>query len=193
MSAGAAAVGLRLRQERLKRGWSQEGLCRGICAASYLSKIEQGRVQAAPELLALLMKRLDLPWYGENLPELEGLVERRYAQLLDGEQEAFQDSRAAFSQALETILSSPLAADGLVLDAVDRQDPSDIPAALEPYLDRRQLALLRIVQDREPEAVSAMVSSSRMAERICSSKYLLVCREVNRRSSTVSSPWCWAS
>lgn len=123
MSAGAAAVGLRLRQERLKRGWSQEGLCRGICAASYLSKIEQGRVQAAPELLALLMKRLDLPWYGENLPELEGLVERRYAQLLDGEQEAFQDSRAAFSQ------------------------------ALEPYLDRRQLALLRIVQNREPEAV----------------------------------------
>ena len=116
MSAGAAAVGLRLRQERLKRGWSQEGLCRGICAASYLSKIEQGRVQAAPELLALLMKRLDLPWYGENLPELEGLVERRYAQLLDGEQEAFQDSRAAFSQALETILSSPLAADGLVLE-----------------------------------------------------------------------------
>lgn len=152
-SAGAAAVGLRLRQQRLKRGWSQEGLCRGICAASYLSKIEQGRVQAAPELLALLMKRMDLPWYGENLPELEELVERRYALLLDGEREAFQDSRKAFSQALETILSSPLAADGLVLDAVDRQNPSDIPAALEPYLDRRQLALLRIVQDREPEAV----------------------------------------
>ena len=42
-------------------------------------------------------------------------------------------------------------------------------------------------------AVSAMVSSSRMAERICSSKYLLVCREANRRSSTVSSPWRWAS
>lgn len=152
-SAGAAAVGLRLRQQRLKRGWSQEGLCRGICAASYLSKIEQGRVQAAPELLALLMKRMDLPWYGENLPELEELVERRYALLLDGEREAFQDSRKAFSQALETILSSPLAADGLVLDAVDRQNPSDIPAALEPYLDRRQLALLRIVQSREPEAV----------------------------------------
>lgn len=152
-SAGAAAVGLRLRQQRLKRGWSQEGLCRGICAASYLSKIEQGRVQAAPELLALLMKRMDLPWYGENLPELEELVERRYALLLDGEREAFQDSRKAFSQALETILSSPLAADGLVLDAVDRQNPSDIPAALEPYLDRRQLALLRIVQSRDPEAV----------------------------------------
>lgn len=152
-SAGAAAVGLRLRQQRLKRGWSQEGLCRGICAASYLSKIEQGRVQAAPELLELLFRRLELPWYGESLPELERLVERRYALLLDGEREAFQDSRKAFSQALETILSSPLAADGLVLDAVDRQNPSDIPAALEPYLDRRQLALLRIVQNRDMEAV----------------------------------------
>ena len=74
-SAGAAAVGLRLRQQRLKRGWSQEGLCRGICAASYLSKIEQGQVQAAPELLELLFRRLELPWYGESLPELERLVD----------------------------------------------------------------------------------------------------------------------
>ena len=152
-SAGAAAVGLRLRQQRLKRGWSQEGLCRDICAASYLSKIEQGQVQAAPELLELLFRRLELPWYGESLPELERLVERRYALLLDGEREAFQDSRKAFSQALETILSSPLAADGLVLDAMDRNDPTEIPPALEPYLDRRQLAILRVVQDRHVEAV----------------------------------------
>ena len=110
-------------------------------------------MQAAPELLELLFRRLELPWYGESLPELERLVERRYALLLDGEREAFQDSRKAFSQALETILSSPLAADGLVLDAMDRNDPTEIPPALEPYLDRRQLAILRVVQDRDVEAV----------------------------------------
>lgn len=152
-SAGAAAVGLRLRQQRLKRGWSQEGLCRGICAASYLSKIEQGQVQAAPELLELLFRRLELPWYGESLPELEELVERRYECLLDGDKEGFRDSREAFCQALETILSIPLAADGLVLDAMDRNDPTEIPPALEPYLDRRQLAILRVVQNRDMEAV----------------------------------------
>lgn len=152
-SAGAAAVGLRLRQQRLKRGWSQEGLCRGICAASYLSKIEQGQVQAAPELLELLFRRLELPWYGESLPELERLVECRYECLLDGDKEGFRDSREAFCQALETILSSPLAADGLVLDAMDRNDPTEIPPALEPYLDRRQLAILRVVQNRDMEAV----------------------------------------
>lgn len=152
-SAGAAAVGLRLRQQRLKRGWSQKGLCRDICAASYLSKIEQGRVQAAPELLELLFRRLELPWYGESLPELERLVERRYGCLLDGDKEGFRDSREAFHQALDRLLSSPLAADGLVLDAMDRNDPSEIPPALEPYLDRRQLAILRVVQDRDMEAV----------------------------------------
>ena len=152
-SAGAAAVGLRLRQQRLKRGWSQEGLCRDICAASYLSKIEQGQVQAAPELLELLFRRLELPWYGESLPELERLVEHRYECLLDGDKEGFRDSREAFCQALETILSSPLAADGLVLDAMDRNNSTEIPAALEPYLDRRQLAILRVLQNRDMEAV----------------------------------------
>lgn len=152
-SAGAAAVGLRLRQQRLKRGWSQEGLCRDICAASYLSKIEQGQVQAAPELLELLFRRLELPWYGESLPELERLVERRYGCLLDGDKEGFRDSRETFRQALDRLLSSPLAADGLVLDAMDRNDPSEIPPALEPYLDRRQLAILRVVQNRDMEAV----------------------------------------
>ena len=138
-SAGAAAVGLRLRQQRLKRGWSQEGLCRDICAASYLSKIEQGQVQAA--------------WYGESLPELERLVEHRYECLLDGDKEGFRDSREIFAHALDRLLSSPLAADGLVLDAMDRNDPTEIPPALEPYLDRRQLAILRVVQDRDVEAV----------------------------------------
>ena len=38
--------GFLLRRERVRRGWSQDGLCRGICAVSYLSKIEQGK--AAP-------------------------------------------------------------------------------------------------------------------------------------------------
>ena len=152
-SAGAAAVGLRLRQQRLKRGWSQEGLCRDICAASYLSKIEQGQVQAAPELLELLFRRLELPWYGESLPELERLVEHRYECLLDGDKEGFRDSREIFAHALDRLLSSPLAADGLVLDAMDRNDPTEIPPALEPYLDRRQLAILRVVQDRDVEAV----------------------------------------
>lgn len=36
-------LGAFIRRERLKQNFSQEGLCRGICVVSYLSKMEQGR------------------------------------------------------------------------------------------------------------------------------------------------------
>ena len=53
----AAISGALLRQARLQRDWSQEGLCRGICAVSYLSKIEQGKVEASGEILRQLFAR----------------------------------------------------------------------------------------------------------------------------------------
>lgn len=101
---------------------------------------------AVPEAGASLVR-------GEACPELERLVEHRYECLLDGDKEGFRDSREIFAHALDRLLSSPLAADGLVLDAMDRNNSTEIPAALEPYLDRRQLAILRVVQNRDMEAV----------------------------------------
>ena len=53
-------AGLLIRRERLAHAWSQEGLCRGICGTSYLSKIEQGKAAASEEVLALLFARLGL-------------------------------------------------------------------------------------------------------------------------------------
>ena len=55
-------AGLVIRTERMKRDWSQEGLCRGICTVSYLSKIEQGKATPSGQVLELLMKRLDIYW-----------------------------------------------------------------------------------------------------------------------------------
>ena len=49
MMKGGDIAGLLIRQARLGRDWSQEGLCRGICAPSYLSKIEQGKAAPSPE------------------------------------------------------------------------------------------------------------------------------------------------
>ena len=78
-------TGFIIRRERMRRDWSQDGLCRGICAASYLSKIEQGRVEASEDILRLLCKRLELPWYGGE-SAMSGLSERLdelYAQAQD--------------------------------------------------------------------------------------------------------------
>ena len=98
-------------------------------------------------------------------PETKELVsylpERTYlsgwmnvVQLLDFFCDFYPDfDRSAAEHMLTALEISPLAADGLVLDAMDRNDPTEIPPALEPYLDRRQLAILRVVQDRDVEAV----------------------------------------
>ena len=69
-------VGFLLRRERLRRNWSQEGLCKGICTVSYLSKIEQGKAAASDELLGLLLKRMDLQWTGGDR-DLEETVMKR--------------------------------------------------------------------------------------------------------------------
>ena len=45
---------------RIQRNWSQAGLCKGICAVSYLSKIETGKAEPSEEIIQLLMERLDL-------------------------------------------------------------------------------------------------------------------------------------
>ena len=52
--------GFIIRRERVRRGWSQEGLCRGICAVSYLSKIEQGKAVPTEEILRLLYRQMEL-------------------------------------------------------------------------------------------------------------------------------------
>ena len=55
-------MGIWIRQTRLEKNWSQDGLCKGICAVSYLSKIEQGKVIPAPEILHALAAKLDSRW-----------------------------------------------------------------------------------------------------------------------------------
>ena len=63
--SGGDIAGLLIRQARLGRDWSQARLCLGICAPSYLSKIEQGKAAPSPEVTELLLRRLGLVWTSE--------------------------------------------------------------------------------------------------------------------------------
>ena len=53
-------LGYIIYRERLRRNWSQSGLCKGICTVSYLSKIETGKADPSEEVLRLLLERLEL-------------------------------------------------------------------------------------------------------------------------------------
>ncbi len=53
-------VGFLIRNNRIKKGMSQEQLCKDICAVSYLSKIEKGIAQPNPEIVNQLFERLNM-------------------------------------------------------------------------------------------------------------------------------------
>ena len=75
-------IGMRIRRERIKRNWSQSGLCYGICAVSYLSKIEQGKMEVSEEILKLLLERLELPWIDDKEEGLERYLDFRQLAVL---------------------------------------------------------------------------------------------------------------
>ena len=56
----AKQVGQLIKRYRLEQNMSQETLCKGICAISYLSKIESGLVMANEEIILALFKALHI-------------------------------------------------------------------------------------------------------------------------------------
>ena len=151
-----AVVGFLIRRERLRREWSQAGLCRGICAVSYLSKIEQGKVSASEEVLRRLAQRLELPWYGGTaaLAEAGAQIERLYEALLYLNQPALEREKPLFAADMERLAFSPYAVDAALLKRALFDDAAALPETeMEPYMDARQLALLRIFQGRFDEAI----------------------------------------
>lgn len=155
-------VGFIIRRERMRRDWSQDGLCRGICAASYLSKIEQGRVEASEDILRLLYERLELPWYGGEsaLPALCERIDELYEQVYSGEFEALSEELSALAPQRDALLQSPAAPDIAVLEAAANwHGGTKADTGMEQYLAPRGLALLRLMQDRDAEAAAIYPSA----------------------------------
>lgn len=157
-------TGFIIRRERMRRDWSQDGLCRGICAASYLSKIEQGRVEASEDILRLLYERLELPWYGGE-SAMSGLSERLdelYELAYSGEFEVLREKISALAPENAALLQSPAAPDIAVLDAAANWrggTDAGVDEGMEQHLSPRGLALLRLMQDRDAEAAAICPSA----------------------------------
>ncbi len=60
MKGYAHIVGMMIKKYRLQQNMSQETLCKGICAVSYLSKIEKGTVICSEEILDRLFNVLGI-------------------------------------------------------------------------------------------------------------------------------------
>ena len=146
-------AGMMIRRERLRRGWSQAGLCHGICAVSYLSKLEQGKARPSPEVLALLFERLELQWAPE--PEEEALLARCRALLLEGDQAGFRQSFSALQAREQTLTRSRQAMDFLLLQAFYADEHRPLPEDCEPFMTPPQRAL-QLALKRDYAAATAL-------------------------------------
>lgn len=55
-------LGVLIKRERTAQNMSQQALCHGICAVSYLSKIENGQAECSREMYALLFAALNIEY-----------------------------------------------------------------------------------------------------------------------------------
>ena len=127
-----------LRYLRLQKNWSQETLCQGICAVSYLSKIEQGKVDANPALLRDLFGRLGKMWMTdpEELAAAETYCQQLYEALFSGDFVAF-DQAITKRGCTRRDTVGPYYLDLLILQNY-KECSSVVPPELEALLDSRQ-------------------------------------------------------
>ncbi|MBQ7870766.1 MAG: helix-turn-helix transcriptional regulator [Oscillospiraceae bacterium] len=133
--------GLVIRKVRLERGWSQSALCTGICAVSYLSKIEQGKAEGSPEMMEMLFQRLGINWRAdpEFCQKSSAWFEDLYDRLFSGE--FLEPMQEVLLSRADEFRTSPFYLDWLMLTwAVTRQMPED-PREFLSAMDSRQYNL----------------------------------------------------
>lgn len=139
-----------LRLLRLRNNWSQETLCNGICAVSYLSKIEQGRAEPNDALLTDLFSRLGASWNESS--ELTTLRDELYEGIFSWNDKYLREKMAVLEANWDRMHIGPCYADFTVIRAYVHRKTEWIPNELEPLLDPRQRALLALLQNRHKEA-----------------------------------------
>ena len=107
--------GIIIYRQRQVLNWSQTTLCAGICAVSYLSKIEQGKAEGSPEILRLLLHRLGVEWQDDPAfcQETSAWFEEWYDRLFSGEQ--IDELKPALAQRQKELQNSPFFLDWLML------------------------------------------------------------------------------
>lgn len=149
-----------IRYARLQKNWSQEGLCAGICAVSYLSKIEQGKVTPSPEILRALLGRLNLSWHdGAEAEQAAHLASELYEALLSLDGDTVTQLTATLHKNPEAFLNGPSMLDLLLLARLAGGVPphaSTPLSAFENCFSTRQRALWLIGEQRAPEAIALL-------------------------------------
>ncbi|WP_242222343.1 helix-turn-helix transcriptional regulator [Bacillus cereus group sp. BfR-BA-01380] len=80
MQQNLEKMGKQIFYKRLQQKMTQEELCQGICSVSYLSKIENGKIEASEEILQLLCTKLEIAV--SDLRDIEAEVKEKLEEWL---------------------------------------------------------------------------------------------------------------
>lgn len=147
-------AGILIREKRLEKNWSQEGLCKGICAVSYLSKIEQGKTEASEEVLAALFKKLGIDWVTDEkiLSEGKNFIEEWYDSAFSGDYKKTSACFERFKKEFQDLENSSFAIDVLLLKNFSLEEALPLDKRLEPCMDSFRLSLQRLYGGKFDEA-----------------------------------------
>ncbi|WFR55463.1 helix-turn-helix domain-containing protein [Anaerocolumna sp. AGMB13025] len=134
--------GLLIKMNREQQGLKQEYLSKGICAVSYLSKIEKGLIVPSEEIIRLLFEKLAITYYDDEEFIREGKIlfeeiyKFRYLGITPEE-----DNLAKINDNRDKFLNSPLYLDyQLFVIAENLFELKDIQLLkLKEYMDSEQL------------------------------------------------------
>ena len=148
--------GLLIRNARLEKNWSQEGLCHGICSVSYLSKIEQGKAEPSDEIAGALFARLGFNAVLEKdfSDFAKKLSEDCWEAVLSYDFAGAQKLLSAAEDYKEKLLCCAFALDFMLLYELIKDDCEERPLlpVFEPYMNAEQLAFQRILQKKYDDA-----------------------------------------
>lgn len=105
----SAYTGYLIRRTRLEKNLSQEGLAKGICAASYLSKIEQGLVEPGQDIIDRLFAALGIEFVRDPALETEAARQMERFFFLSEAGEPYEEQTVFFNQYGERLLRSEFA------------------------------------------------------------------------------------
>lgn len=144
-------TGFLIRQARLDRNISQEGLCKGICAVSYLSKIERGQAEPGEDIVRLLFAALNIDYTQDEaiLRPTEEALRRFFDCWFHDDQEGLEAAAQQIDAAKDNLVASRLhIAFQLyaLFQSIEAQgeDAHDILSALSPltqYMDTESMFL----------------------------------------------------
>ncbi len=135
-------TGLLIKLNREKQGLKQEYLSRGICAVSYLSKIEKGNIIPGDEIIRLLFEKLNIKYQNDEEFVKQGklLFEEIYKSYYFGIP-ADKEKLEEIKRNKDRYLNSPLYIDYQLFELMDQLWDLDSIHILKfkEYMDKEQL------------------------------------------------------